>query len=170
MGRKIVRKLRHWKQQYDKNAEFICRRSFKWDDIVTKIGDIIPKALFENKGKLENFWEADWIELAEFEDEVVDEPYDLPDGVSVEKGKGSWMTITLPDGSTVKKNGQKQLAAFIADYTPPEPEPEPEPVPEPETAAEELEENAEAEPVAEDADTEADVENETKDETTGAAV
>lgn len=80
MTRKIVRKLRHWKQQYEKNAAFICRRAMEWDGVDYDIGDPIPEGLFLNKGKLENFWEADWIELAEFEDEDEDDNAEAPMG------------------------------------------------------------------------------------------
>ena len=168
---KLIRKLRHWKQQYDKNAVFICRRSFKWDDIVTEIGDEIPAGLFEMKAKLENFWEAEWIELAEFEEpEAVKakaankEPEQLiPEGVTIEGGKGAWVTITLPNGDVVKKNGKKQIATFFADYTPPADEPKDEPEeksedettdkPETETVTEETTETtdeSDAEPKADD--------------------
>lgn len=148
---KIIRKLRHWKQQYDKNAVFICRRSFKWDDIVTEIGDEIPAGLFEMKAKLENFWEADWIELAEFEEpeavksKAADAKADeliIPDGVTVEAGKGAWVTITLPNGDVVKKNGKKQIAAFFEDYTPPAPAPDDETTDKTETVDESDAENA----------------------------
>lgn len=132
---KIIRALRHWKQQFDKNAVFICRRSFKWDDTVTEVGEEIPAGLFANKGKLRNMWNANWIELGEFEEpEDVkakakakaaaaekDDEQIIPDGVTVEAGKGAWVTITLPNGDTVKKNGKKQIAEFFANYTLPEP-------------------------------------------------
>ena len=121
MARKIIRKLRHWKQQFDKNAGFVCRRSFKWDEIVTEVGDEIPEGLFENKAKLENFWESDWIELAEFEEpEAVkaksasnDAEPEIPEGVTVEKAEGNWFNVTLSDGTVVPKYGKTQLAAFL---------------------------------------------------------
>lgn len=67
-----VRKLRHWKQQYDKNAKFVWRKSILYGNGYTKIGGPISKELFENKHRLRNFWEAGVIELALFE-----EPQDI---------------------------------------------------------------------------------------------
>jgi hypothetical protein len=66
--RKIIRKLRHWKQHFDINAAFICRKVMVWEDETYQPGDIIPEGLLADKGKLRRFWEAQWIELAEFEE------------------------------------------------------------------------------------------------------
>ena len=63
-----VRKLRHWKQQFDKDAKFIWRRSTFWKGKKVKIGDEIPEDLHSNKAKLRRFWESGWIELAKFEE------------------------------------------------------------------------------------------------------
>lgn len=66
--RKKVRTLRHWKQRFDKNAEFIWRRPITWQGKLVTAGDPIPKDLQENKTKLRRFWEARVIELAQFEE------------------------------------------------------------------------------------------------------
>ena len=67
LGRPI-RKLRHWKQQYDKNACFVWRRDVHWDaDTDFKKGEPVPDGLI-NPVKLRRFWESQWIELLEFEE------------------------------------------------------------------------------------------------------
>lgn len=66
--RKKVRTLRHWKQRFKNNADFIWRRPVIWQGKAVKAGDPIPKSLAENKTKLRRFWEARVIELAEFEE------------------------------------------------------------------------------------------------------
>ena len=66
--KRLIRKVRHWKQQYDKNAAFIFRRQLAYDDKTYEPGDEIPVALFENKTKLRRFWESKFIELWHFEE------------------------------------------------------------------------------------------------------
>lgn len=93
--RKQVRKLRHWKQRFNRNAEFIFRRQITYGNKIRKPGDPIPKELKDSPTKLRRFWESHTIELAEFEDpNVVTGQVDsnLPDGVTVTPGKahGSW--------------------------------------------------------------------------------
>lgn len=65
---KRVRKLRHWKQQFDKNAKFIWRKPVLYGASHAVVGDAIPEDLFNNKHKLRNFWEAQVIELSLFEE------------------------------------------------------------------------------------------------------
>jgi len=126
--RRLIRKLRHWKQQYDKNAEFIWRRRMFFRGVQTIAGDPIPEELAKNKTKLRRFWESKVIELAEFEAPnvatgVVDKKpvYEEGDNVPVEgvpadvvvtKGKGSWYLIARGD-VTEKVNGQKNLDGFV---------------------------------------------------------
>lgn len=61
------KKLRHWKQRFDKNAKFVWRRSLKFGGEYTKIGSQIPKSLLIKPTKLRRFWEAGVIELRDFE-------------------------------------------------------------------------------------------------------
>lgn len=68
MARIKIRSLRHWKQRFDKNAEFIWRRPVKWQGELAAAGDPIPETLSDNKAKLRRFWEAKVIELAVFEE------------------------------------------------------------------------------------------------------
>jgi hypothetical protein len=63
-----MRKLRHWKQQFNENAVFVWRKNTIWIGNPVKAGDVIPEELFRNKGKLKRFWDAKYIELAEFSD------------------------------------------------------------------------------------------------------
>ena len=63
----MVSKLRHWKQRFDPDAQFIFRRDIVWGTDSYKVGDAIPQALADNKYKLRNFWESETIELAQFD-------------------------------------------------------------------------------------------------------
>ena len=121
-----VRKLRHWKQRFDKNAAFIWSKSRTYAGVAFVPGDKIPDELNAHKAKLRRFWESNVIELAEFEAPNVatgqresamattseTSETDLPDGVTVEKGKGSWFLVSTPDG-VEKINGQKALNALL---------------------------------------------------------
>lgn len=120
-----VRKLRHWKQQWDKNATFIWRRPKTYAGELYMPGDPIPDELTKHPTKLRRFWESKIIELAEFEDpnvatgQVVSKADDLPEGVTIEKGKGSWFIVTTTDESgeqaQVQVNGQKKLDALLVE-------------------------------------------------------
>lgn len=75
---RAIRKLRHWRQQFEPNAAFIWRRPGLWADwrppsvvegrATIAPGEIIPPELAENRRKLETLWEAGRIELAEFDE------------------------------------------------------------------------------------------------------
>lgn len=124
--RKQVRKLRHWKQRFDKNAAFVWRRKIKYAGELTQPGEPIPDALQDHPTKLRRFWESQTIELAEFEEPdvatgqpqvalVADEPVEIDppiEGVSVTKGNGSWFIVST-DGDEVKVNGQRALDELI---------------------------------------------------------
>ncbi len=66
--RKKVRTLRHWKQRFDRDAEFIWRCPLTYGGECQRPGDPIPPALMANKAKLRRFWESGTIELAQFEE------------------------------------------------------------------------------------------------------
>lgn len=66
--RRRVRTLRHWKQRFHRDAEFIWRRSLTYGGESCAPGDPIPDALVANKAKLRRFWESGTIELAQFEE------------------------------------------------------------------------------------------------------
>lgn len=117
-----VRKLRHWKQRFNENACFIWRRPTVFMGVPYNPGDKIPEELEQNKTKLRRFWESGRIELAEFDEpnvatgQVDDDPLKgltVPEGVEVEKGKGTWYIVTVGDEEPVKLNGLKNVEAFF---------------------------------------------------------
>jgi len=65
-----IRSLRHWKQQYDKNAAFVWRKSTTWNGVEFSPGDLVPAEIIAEMGptKQRRFWESQFIELAEFEE------------------------------------------------------------------------------------------------------
>ena len=113
-----VHKLRHWKQQYHPNAAFICRRRMAWGGRNYEPGGRIPAELAANKAKLRRFWEAGWIELAEFQapDVATGQPAEpeLPEEATLEK-RGSWYVVTLPDGTKHKAQGSEARDALLAE-------------------------------------------------------
>lgn len=131
MARQAVRKLRHWKQRWNKNAAFVWRRKIMYAGELTEPGSPIPEALAKAPTKLRRFWESHTIELAEFEapdvatgqvegkkpepagdDEVaIDPPIE---GVKVTRGKGSWFIIDTGEDQ-VKVNGQAKLDELLAE-------------------------------------------------------
>ena len=119
MAREIrnFRKLRHWKQRFNKNAKFIWRKAILFDGEKTEMGAPIPESLDANKTKLRRFWEAGTIELAEFEAPDVatgqiPDPTDLPEGVTVTSGKGNWFVVVIGEEKQ-KVNGKKALKALL---------------------------------------------------------
>ena len=112
MPRRVIRKLRHWRQRFNPNVDFIWRRRTPFGNQLYEPGDPIPKLLQENKAKLRRFWESQWIELAEFEDKDVStgqaKQPSLPPGVSVAKAGGHWYVVTTPKGEK-KVNGYRAL-------------------------------------------------------------
>lgn len=62
-----VRKLRHWKQRFDKNAAFVWRKGLVYQGQRIVLGAPIPKELADSPTKLRRFWESGTIELAEFD-------------------------------------------------------------------------------------------------------
>ena len=118
MPRRVIRKLRHWKQRFDPNVDFIWRRRTTFGDETYEPGDPIPKMLHEMKAKLRRFWESHWIELAEFEEKdvatgQVDLLRDVPPGVTVVKAGGNWFAVTTSDGETTKVNGWRRLQELL---------------------------------------------------------
>ena len=121
-----IRKLRHWKQRFDANARFVWRRETLFAGTTYEAGTEVPDDLL-SKIKLRRFWEAARIELYLFEDPNVatgasaekSDELVIPEGVSVEKAKGSWYLVKIVgDEKDYKVNGKKQLAAFIAGLPP----------------------------------------------------
>ena len=109
---KLIRKLRHWKQRYDPNARFICRRRMRWGGLIYESGDPIPEQLAESKSKLRRFWEAGRIELAEFE--VPGVAPRLPAGATLDH-RGSWRIVALADGTERRANGREAYLGLLAE-------------------------------------------------------
>lgn len=62
-----VSRMRHWRQRYEKGAEYIWRRSVTWQGEQTVVGSKCPDSLTANPKKLRLFWEAKTIELMNFD-------------------------------------------------------------------------------------------------------
>ena len=117
MPRRVVRKFRHWRQRFDPNGPFIWRRRTTFGPETYEPGDPIPDLLQAHKAKLRRFWESQWVELADFQEKDVstgqsEQWDDLPPGVTVGKGKGTWYVVTTPEGET-NVNGGNRLAALL---------------------------------------------------------
>lgn len=129
--RNKVRRLRHWKQRFHPDAEFIFRRPVNFLGKRYEPNDPIPQALADHKTKLRRFWESGIIELALFEAPnvatgVVDEPKEeaddevqllidtAPDGVEVERGNGSWFVVRVGEEEH-KVNGKAALEEKLAE-------------------------------------------------------
>lgn len=67
-GRK-VRKLRHWKQQFDANSAFVARKRLNLSAGTFEPGDVLPQEVLDDLGrvKLKRFWQSNRVELAEFD-------------------------------------------------------------------------------------------------------
>ncbi len=122
--RKQVRKLRHWKQRWDRNADFVWSRRTIYAGVTYTPGDPIPDDLAARPTKLRRFWESKRIELAEFEapnvatGQAEPEPdadaLDPPEGVTVTPGNGSWFTVGTADGD-VNVNGRRALERLLGE-------------------------------------------------------
>ena len=121
MTRQKVRTLRHWRQRFDPNAEFVFRRPSTYGGVQYQPGDVIPDKLKAAKMRLQFMWRANRIELAEFETAPNGTPPDdtppddllLPEGVTVERNS-SWYDVTLADGTEQKVRGRDALEALLA--------------------------------------------------------
>ncbi|MEE8609003.1 MAG: hypothetical protein V3S55_15470 [Nitrospiraceae bacterium] len=95
--RRPIRKLRHWKQRFDRNAEFIWRRPTEYGDWTYESGESIPEQLANNPTKLRRFWESGRIELAEFEMPDVTTGQVESDDDWLDGGAQNGKTISEPD-------------------------------------------------------------------------
>lgn len=120
-----VRRLRHWKQRFNKNAKFIFRRRLIFAGVEYQPGDPIPKQLEGNPTKVRRFWESNTIELAEFEAPDVQTgrvpENKLPDGVTVEKKGGGWYWLHVGDAETIKVRGQVNVQPALDEIAAREP-------------------------------------------------
>jgi hypothetical protein len=115
--RKIIRKLRHWKQRFDRDAAFVWRKALRWtDDVRVVPGEIVSEEILAQMGtaKLRRFWESGMIELAELENrdawpegegESPPPAADVGDGGSSPSGDGDGSPDSLedlPEGVSIK--------------------------------------------------------------------
>lgn len=120
----LVRRLRHWKQRFNQNAEFVWRKQMTFGGETVKPGQPIPQELKDNPVKLRRFWESRAIELAEFDEPnvatgVAAEPVEVEEveglpGVTLER-KGRCTVVTTARGEKIKVDGKKKLNALLSD-------------------------------------------------------
>ncbi len=64
---KKISATRHWKQTFDKNADYVWRRVVNLGKVKSVLGDPIPDSIKKSRVKLLRFWNAGIIERADFE-------------------------------------------------------------------------------------------------------
>ncbi len=107
-----IRKLRHWKQQYQKNARFVWRKATRWPnehgkgDTLYPAGSFVPVWVQATMGaKLRRFWESNRIELYEVQPGARDEA--AAEAAAAEKADA-------PKEPAKKKAGRKKTGARAA--------------------------------------------------------
>lgn len=65
------RRVRHWKQRFNRDGSFIWSRAILFKGVVTKSGEPIPCSLSDNKNKLRRFWNSGTIQLAPVQQQFV---------------------------------------------------------------------------------------------------
>jgi hypothetical protein len=108
-----VRRLRHWKQRFQKDADFIWNKAVMWQGTQVKIGDKIPDILSNNTNKVRRFWEAGVISLMDFSEPDVltgQVPVDPADvvvtGDLIKHSDRSWAVEGFDETYTSKKKAQ----------------------------------------------------------------
>jgi hypothetical protein len=122
--KRTVRRLRHWKQRFDKDAAFIWNKHMTWDGEPVVPGAVIPDALAADANRLRRFWEAGIIQLAQFEEpdvatgqapEPVPEPVPEP-FVKVVEAEGGWQVEGFDDATYESREAaEAALAAWLED-------------------------------------------------------
>lgn len=106
-----VRKLRHWKQQFDPRAKFVWRKNLRFAGEQMVAGDIVPDGLLKPT-KLRRFWESGIIELAEFE--TPDVATGRPKAPVARHLGGGWYSIKFPgEDEPVKIKGREAAAKAV---------------------------------------------------------
>lgn len=135
------RRLRHWKQQFDPNSQFIWRRSTLFNGVQFEAGDVLPDDVIRKMGvnKLRRLWQSGRIELQEFDAPPTAHPRPLggapaqPSGdprpiaapagtipseggterdVSIKHVGGPWFIVTI-DGTAHKVRGRAKAAELV---------------------------------------------------------
>jgi len=126
--RRQIRKVRHWKQRFDPEAEFIWRRAARVPGGSAAPGDRVEKSAFPLR-RLRKLWDAEWIELAEWEApdmrrrrlaaearDGAEARGDVPPAgdVVVEYVGGSWYEVRVAGAEASERvRGRKALAAKL---------------------------------------------------------
>lgn len=135
------RRLRHWKQQFDPNAQFIWRRATTFNGVECVAGDVLSDAVILKMGvnKLRRLWQSSRIELHQFEAPPTSHPL-LPGGapgqpsgdpqptaappgtapseggternISIKHVGGPWFIVTI-DGTEHKVRGRAKAAELV---------------------------------------------------------
>lgn len=61
--RSARRRLRHWKQRYDKDAKFVWNKYLTWNGKRVEPGEPVPDKLLNDSNRLRRFWEARVVQL-----------------------------------------------------------------------------------------------------------
>ena len=99
------RRLRHWKQQFDPNAQFIWRRATTFNGVECAAGDILTEDVILGMGvnKLRRLWQASRIELHQFEAPPTSHP--LPSGAAAAPPSGDPRPLVAPPGTAPSEGG-----------------------------------------------------------------
>ena len=115
-----VRKLRHWKQRFQKDADFVWSKAVTWQGTQVKLGDKIPEVLSNNTNKVRRFWEAGVISLMDFSapdvltGQVPVDPADVTvTGDLVKHSDRSWTVSGFDETYTSKKKAQAAVDAWM---------------------------------------------------------
>ena len=105
----MSRIVRHWKQKFDINAEFIFTRGTQLEEGLALVGDDVPEYLRSQGHRMKIWWDADRIALKnwDYEKGIPKEP----EAPLYEKLGGAW--FLFPDGT--KAHGKKALEAKLAE-------------------------------------------------------
>jgi hypothetical protein len=88
--------MRHWRQQFNRNAEFIFTRSYSMDgDTVLPAGSVVPAEVKADLSKLRALWHARRIELAPTQK------------ATAKHLGGGWYEVVKQDGTVEKVHGRQ---------------------------------------------------------------
>lgn len=118
--------LRHYKQRFDPDAEFVFRKNRKLGLCGVALchkGMPVTQEMKDTLGKhkLRNWWDAGLIELAtkqeSVEQENVDKDHNLGGpamGPAMKHMGAGWYEVTLEDGTVERVRGKKNAEDFLA--------------------------------------------------------
>lgn len=102
------RRLRHWKQQFDPNAQFIWRRATTFNGVECKAGDVLSDDVILKMGvnKLRRLWQSSRIELHEFEAPQTSHP--RPSGAALGQPSGDSQPLAAPAATPPSEGGTER--------------------------------------------------------------